>query len=150
MNTSTITDALEKVRTVASMAGVPLQWQDDSNQALTCYCDMGNGRTQMVYFFHVGLTPEGQDVIAITSPCVQLEADSRGGWVGINAPDLLRFNSRLIWGGFAVETIGEKSYLVVRDTQIVDTMEVEEFRAHLGLVARIADDFESKFGVDIF
>jgi hypothetical protein len=150
MNTNTATSALEKVRTIASMAGVPLRWQDENQHCLACHCDMGNGRTQMIFIFHMGATPEGQDIVAFSSPCVQLQDDGRGGWISINPADLLRMNSQLVWGSFAVETAGDKQYLVVRDTQIVDTMEVEEFRAHLGLVSRIADDYESRFGVDIF
>jgi hypothetical protein len=150
MNPATISNALDKVRSIASLSGVTLDWTDAEHNGLLCRCDMGNGRRQTVYMHYQGVSPEGQDIVVFLSPCIKLQPDGRGGWTGLNAADLLRYNSRLNWGSLAVEFVQGQEFLIVRETQIVDTMEAEEFRINLGLVAKIADDIENTAGVDFF
>jgi hypothetical protein len=143
---------LEKVSQIAAMAEMPVQ-RHPSEQMLIASFDMGAGRHQLVYIRYVGETPDGHDSISFMSPCMELK---KGGWFGgaltrKRAVDLLRRNAALLFGSFALYTFtGGEQVLVVVSSQIVETMEVEEFRTHLGAVAFVADHYERELGTDVF
>jgi hypothetical protein len=146
----TTTQIMQKVEEIGAMAGFQLSHHPSIPDMIVIPYNMGNGRTQTVYVHFCGKTPEDQDLICFMSPC---QAVKKGLLKGLNrdqAIDLLRRNGQLVVGSFAVQDFGGTDILVVRSTQIVDTMEVEEFRFHANFVAIIADRYEQEKGTDVF
>ncbi|MFG0330618.1 MAG: hypothetical protein ACF8PN_12060 [Phycisphaerales bacterium] len=140
---------IDRVKAIAEMAGFTLSKHPDCD-ALVCPFDMGNGRSQSVYLTHCGATPDGHDVVSFMSPCMAIEKGLMKGVSKTMALDLLRRNSNLLFAHFAIEQMPGGEILVVTSNQIVDTMEVEEFRNHILCVASIADAFEREIGRDMF
>ncbi len=149
MDTAT-TEVLRKVNEIAALAGYTVQPHDQVEDMLVCPFDMGGGRSQIVYIHPVGQTPDGMEIISFFSPCAAVKQGFLNGLSKRHAVDLLRRNGMLLGGQFAVVDFGNIDLLVVRSTQIVDTMEVEEFRMHANLVAMVADDYEREMGTDVF
>ncbi|MBL1216237.1 MAG: hypothetical protein D8M59_01940 [Planctomycetes bacterium] len=140
---------LQRVQEIGEMAGITLV-QHPSCDMLVCHFDMGGGRTQNVYIRHCGTTPDGQDVVCFMSPCMTLEKGFLKGMGKNQAIDLLQRNAQLLFARFAIQTLPDGDLLVVCSDQIVDTMEVDEFKHHLFCVGGIADNFEKEHGRDMF
>ena len=66
------------------------------------------------------------------------------------ATDLLRRNAGIPFAAFAIITSGDTDLLCVRRTQLLETMEVQEFVASCECVAGIADAYEKELGKDEF
>lgn len=151
MSTTTTPEAvLRKVADIASLAGFKVGPHPQVANMLVCGFDMGGGRTQTVYIAPCGKLPDGSDVIAFQSPCMALKKGLLTGMSRKTALDLLTRNGNLGCGAFCIENFGEIDVLCVRSTQIVDTMEVEEFSLHVSAVAVIADEYERENGTDVF
>ena len=146
----TATQVMQKVEEIGAMAGYELSRHPNTDEMIVIGYDMGNGRTQTVYVHACGKTPEDQDLICFLSPCQAVRKGLLKGMGKDQAIDLLRRNGQLVVGSFAIENIDGTEILVVRSTQIVDTMEVEEFRFHANFVAIIADRYEQEHGEDVF
>lgn len=103
-----------------------------------------NGRSQKVYVLFNGRDDEGRDVISFLSFCGP--AKSR------HAMDLLRFNSKLTYCAFAVQTVKDVELVVVTANQLSETADQDEIRKKLFEVARWADATEKKLmkGRDTF
>jgi hypothetical protein len=141
----------EKIKQIASVAGIKIGKHPESD-VLCAGFELQGGRTQMVFVCHAGETPQGQDVVCFMSPCMRLKKGLLGG-PGLSrdrAIDLLRRNSRMLFGYFALHNMSGVEVLMVCSDQIVDTMEVEEFMNHLGACASIADHYEQEHGRDDF
>jgi hypothetical protein len=145
-----ITQVLEKVSQIATMAGYTVKSMPERNFVAVPF-DMGNGRKQVVYVRYIGQTPDEHDVVSFDSPCMEVKKGWLRGLSKDRAIDLLKRNANLLFGRFAIEQIeGEDDVLIVCSTQIIDTMEVEEFDAHCRAVAVIADEYEKELGTDHF
>jgi len=147
---STATDVSRKVEEIGTMAGFKLGRHQQIPEMIVCPFDMGQGRSQTVYITPVGQTPAGEDLVCFMSPCQTVKKGLLGSMPKNQAVDLLRRNSQLITGSFAIQQFGDTDILVVRSTQIVDTMEIEEFKFHANFVAIIADEYEREHGTDVF
>lgn len=150
MSTSTNTNVMQKVEQIATMAGYKVQQHPQMPDMIVCPFDMGNGRSQVVYLHPCGQSFEGQDVICFMSPCMSVKKGLLKGLSKKVASNLLQRNSCLKTGAFAIVNFDNIDLLVVRSTQIVDTMEVEEFRMHVNACAVIADEYEREHGTDVF
>ncbi len=147
---TTATDITQKIEEIGTMAGYKLARHPQLPDMLVCPFDMGNGRSQSVYIMPSGQTPAGEDLACFMSPCQALKKGLLGSMSKNQAVDLLKRNAGLVTGCFAIESMGDTDMLVVRSTQIVPTMEIEEFKFQVNLVALIADEYEREHGNDVF
>ena len=141
------TDIVAKIHQVASMAGIKGQRQGD---LLSYGWDFGDGRDQTIYVAPFAETDDGLNVICFFSPCQQLGTGFLSGMSKQVAIQLLRTNAELEFGHFAVMKLGGDEMICVRATQILETMEVQEFEQKCLAVARLADAWEEKIGKNEF
>jgi hypothetical protein len=147
---TTAINVTQKIEGIANMAGYQLSHHPQIPEMLVCDFDMGNGRSQIVYIMPIGQAPDGEELVSFVSPCQRIKKGLLGSMSKNQAVDLLRRNANLIAGCFAVQKVGDVDILVVRSSQIVDTMEIEEFKFHINLVGAIADEYEREHGTDVF
>lgn len=142
---STFADAIEKM---CGEIGFNIGRQNDD--VATVSFDMGDDRDQTVWITPMGTNPDDELVISITSPALNM-SDMPDIMLGQKtANNLLRENAQLFTGSWAVEELGEDTYLVAVDTQIMSTCDPEELRASILTVAHMADNLEKQMGVDNF
>ena len=143
-------EVLEKVRKISAIADYHAQPHPEDDMLVISF-DMGRGRSQMVYVRYIGQTPDGHDSVLFMSPCLELKIGLFSGLGRRRAVDLLRRNAQLRFGSFALFAFkGGTDVLMVVSSQIVDTMEVEEFKTHVNCVALVADEYERECGHDNF
>jgi len=99
---------------------------------------LGQDRRQKVYVMFNGHDDDGEDIVSFLSICG--EATDR------HAMTLLRFNSRIPYGAFAVKTIQGKEYFVATANQLASTADPQEIGKLLFEVARRADAIERQIG----
>ncbi|MCP4653976.1 MAG: hypothetical protein GY856_01020 [bacterium] len=143
------TQVLDKLKQIGSMAGYELQMHENGEMLVAPF-DMGNGRKQLVYLRYAGRTPSDQDVVAFLSPCLEIKKGFMKGIGRGQAIDILRRNAQLLFGQFGLFDFGDVEVLMSSSCQILETMEVEEFEAHLNCVAMVADSYEQEHGQDEF
>ncbi len=146
---TTSSSVLDKVKEIASLAGFNIH-QTPGTNSLQLNFDMGGGRSQIVYVAHTGRTGDGKDVVQFVSPCLCVQKGMFKGLSKSLALDLLRRNAALLWGFFALADAGDSEGVMVCANQIVDTMEVEEFRANVNYLAIVADQYEREHGKDLY
>ena len=73
-----------------------------------------------------------------------------GGMKGSTAIDLLRRNASMPFAAFCLLPGGDGETLCARSTQLLETMDPEEFQASCLCVARFADEYEATLGKDEF
>lgn len=134
-----MSDALEKVEQIAKMADIKGQRRDD---LLGFMFALGGGRDQLVYVGEFGETHDGMSVICFFSPCEKVGGGFFGGLSKAKAMQLLRASANLQFGHFCVMQLGKDEMVCARATQILETMEVQEFLAHISTVAMAADAWE--------
>lgn len=143
------TDAvMKKVKQVADLAGLRSRETDDGEMIVIGF-DMGEGRSQQVFIRSVG-NWAGHDVIEFQAPCRRLRKGFMQGLGKNEALDLLRRNAKMLFGHFSLYTFDDEELLFVCSPQIVDTMEVEEFTAHVRACCLTADAYEKECGSDEF
>lgn len=140
-------ELVEKIHQVATMAGIKGHREGD---LLMYGWDLGRGRDQLVYVAPFSETDQGLNVICFFSPCQRLGKGFLGGMSKSTALQLLRVNAQLDFGHFCVMAIGGDELVCVRATQILETMEVQEFEQNCLHVAQLADAWEQKIGKDDF
>lgn len=105
-------------------------------------------RTQNVDLKLMGYDFRKNVIIKITSKAMDV---SKGTELTLaKAVSFLRANSKMMHGAWAIEEERYKSYLIVQDTLILDTLDLDEFEAAVLTVAAEADRFERKFHKDKF
>ncbi|MCL4741182.1 MAG: hypothetical protein KJZ54_03175 [Phycisphaerales bacterium] len=149
MSVKSCTDVLSKVEEIAGLAGYKVS-RHPSGGLLVVAFDMGRGRTQNVFIAPCGTTPDGKNVVTISSPCMAVKKGLFKGIGRAQALDLLRRNAMLTFGHFAIASAGDCEGVMVCATQIVETMEIEEFEALVNTVAIVADEYEREHGQDRF
>lgn len=140
-------EIVEKINQVATMAGIRGHRQGN---LLVFGWDLGRGRDQACYVAPFSQTDDGLNVICFFSPCQRLGKGFLSGMSKSSAMQVLRINSQLEFGHFCLMTLGGEEMVCVRATQILETMEVQEFRENCQAVAGIADAWEEKIGRDDF
>jgi hypothetical protein len=142
---------LERVTQIAAMADLHVERHPEAPDMLVAGFDMGGGRKQTIFIRYIGQTPDGHNCISFMSPCQEVKRGLLGGGLSKGAAvDLLRRNSVLPFGAFALAQVGKADVLMVISNQIVETMEIEEMKAHMGFVTGVADAYEQELGVDDF
>ncbi len=119
---------------------------DENDDSVLLFFDMGKGRTQRVMLRYLGRDNLEQDIIGISSPALAL---NKGELLGEQTANRLLFdNSRMSHGAWALQSFEEKIYLVMLDTQILDTMQKEELISSIKAVISSADQLEKELGDD--
>jgi len=144
MNADTI---LHQVDEVAAAGGIEGKRQGDM---LVYGWDLGGDRDQMVYVTSWGETAGGLHLLCFFSPCERLGKGFLGGISKETAVQLLRLNARLDFGHFCIMRLGGDELLCVRATQILQTMDPEEFKQKCANLAQLADGWEEKIGRNEF
>ncbi len=142
-----VAEIFERIARVAKLAGIDGKQQ---GEMLVYGWDLGDDRDQMVYVAPFGETAGGLQIICFFSPCERLGKGFLSGIGKETAVQLLRLNSQLDFGHFCIMTLGGDELLCVRTTQILETMDPEEFRQHCAHVAQLADSWEEKIGRNEF
>ena len=133
---------LARVVNQARSLGYELAY-DHENQELHYTLHFENGRTQTVYIEKVKPLPGGMDVIRFVSPCLDLSGARQKTLTKAKAVDLLaRNNDEVTYCSFAYSD--RRKAIVVQATQIVRTMDDDEFEMLLKFVGAVADEYESE------
>lgn len=135
------------IKEIAGMAGYSVEKKDDSTTSVTFNPD--GKRHQIVLISFVGKDLHGNSILSITSTALTL---SKGEKLSEKRADyLLRENARLAHGAWAIREEEKDDQLVMTDTQIVETLELEELVASILSVASLSDAMENKMtGEDSF
>jgi hypothetical protein len=149
MGTSTTSDVLKQVEDVAALAGYNVS-RHPNGMGVQIPFDMGNGRSQMVVVVPIGQAGNGKDVVRFYSPCMVVKKGMFKGLSKAQASDLLKRNANMLWGSFGVAELGDSEGVMVLSNQLVETMDVEEFKMHANYVAIVADEYEREHGQDNF
>jgi len=128
-------DPRQIVRTVAQGAG----WQiSESGDVWNIVVPIGALRKQTVSVNFAAKDEEGHAVIAFSSICGP--ASER------NAMALLRYNTKMVHGAFAVQQTSAGEMIVVQANQLADTADPLEVTRVMTAVAWQADKVEQKLG----
>jgi membrane protease subunit (stomatin/prohibitin family) len=131
----TVTDPQAMVRAVAEAAGY--QVEPDGEQ-LRVTVPLGPLRKQVVVVNLAAKDDQGHPVIAFQSVC--------GPATEQNAMALLRHNTSLVHGAFAVAQVGGQEMVVVQANQLAETADPLEVTRALAAVAWQADQVEQRLG----
>ena len=148
-NSEHVSEVLEKVRKIGTTAGYELV-VDESGDLLVAPFIMPDGRAQTVYIQYRGQTPDGKDIISFLSPCLEIKSGILKGLRKNQAVDLLRRNSNLFFGHFGLFEFRGAEVVMSSSSQILETMDDEEFQVHINYVATVADSYEREVGQDRF
>ncbi|MBI2363108.1 MAG: hypothetical protein HYV15_06970 [Elusimicrobia bacterium] len=110
--------------------------------------DMGEGRAQNTFVRPLGKTGAGHLIVSFFSPALKMPAGQEIG--AKTANDLLRRNSKIPHGAWAIDQVDGADYLGVFETHIAQTMDPAEFAAACFVTAKLADDMEKTMGADSF
>jgi hypothetical protein len=128
-----VTDPQVLVRAVAAAAGYE---NVEDGDAWTITVPIGSLRKQVVQVRFDAKDEEGHALISYTSVC--------GPATENNAMKLLRYNTRLVHGAFAVADFGSGEMVVIQANQLADTADPMEVTRVLTSVAWQADKVEEK------
>jgi membrane protease subunit (stomatin/prohibitin family) len=126
-------DPKQVVRTVATNAGWQVQESGD-DWAITV--PIGPTRKQVVHAKFGAKDAENHNLISYRSIC--------GPYSEQNAPLLLRFNTQMVAGAFAVENLGSGDMVVVLGNQLADSASPPETLRLITAIAWQADKVEEK------
>ena len=126
-------DPRQLVRAVAQTGVLKVEEAGDD---WTVVVPVGSLRKQVVHVRFGGKDEEGHDVIAFTSTC--------GPASPKNAMALLRYNTKMLHGAFAVEKTDAGEMIVLRANQLADTADPLEITRAITAIAWQADKVESK------
>lgn len=131
---------LARVVNQARSLGYELAY-DHENEELYHTLDFENGRTQTVFIEKQKPLSDGMDVIRFVSPCLDLAGSKAKLLTKAKAVDLLARNSdEITYCSFAYSE--RREAIVVQATQIVRTMDDDEFEMLLKFVGAVADEYE--------
>lgn len=133
--------SLLRVESIGKSTGYDMQYDYKEHRLIHDYI-LGNGRKQRVYIELVKPLLGGSEVIRFVSPCQDLSGSKRNRMLTKSRViDLLERNSHDdMYSSFAISDSMEA--IVVEATQIVRTMDDEEFELMLNHVAKMADEYK--------
>lgn len=153
--------ALRQIAAIGERLGINLEC-DDSGRELRYTHKLKNGRPQSVRIRMLPTDYDGRSVVRFSSRCLALHSlmsgtteseaiaslrktrskkVSRDELIGL----LLRNDRTSMHCRFSISP--EESSIVASVDQIVETLDDDEFRAHIEHVAQVADEFESGIGL---
>lgn len=112
-------------------------WQSESSDnKRVVTLQIGSLRKQQVLIELGVADPQGQATVRFSSVCGPLSEQ--------NAVTLLRFNSQMVHGAFAVEDAADGPHIVVRANALADTLSAMEVTQLVAALAWQADQAEEK------
>ena len=121
------------VKQVATSSGYQLTENGDTWKITV---PIGNLRKQVVSVEFGAKDDEGQEIVKFSSVC--------GPFSERNAVALLKFNSKIVHGAFALQSSPAGDMIVIQANQIADTSDIMEVTRTLTAVAWQADKAEEK------
>jgi hypothetical protein len=121
---NSVEEVQQAIRNIAKQSG----WQiteTDLEWSLTVA--MGPLRRQVVHVSFSGVDEAGHRIISIWATCGQVNPN--------NALALLRYNSQIVHGAFAVQTVDGANVLVIRGNLLADTADLLELTRTITAVA---------------
>lgn len=157
MGQNRIDSAIEAVRNIAIQAGYADTRLSSTTDRLVVPVKLEEARLQYVYiqfredFANVSCSCH-EVVATVFSTCHKFSEEDLHLDRSELAWDLLKVNSRIPFGRYAVVTTGEENgyALIVSCDHVIETMDPPELTAMIEYIARIADRFElnHNFGAD--
>ena len=129
----TLADPREVTRQVAAANGYTI---DESDGVFKVTVPIGTTRKQVVTIDFARQDEEGHALVSFSSTCGP--ANER------NSMALLKYNSQLVHGGFAVATIGGQDMIVVQANLLLETMAPLDVTRLLSAIAFQADRAEER------
>jgi len=145
MNQPNVPEVLSKVADIATLAGIRGQVDQEREQFVAGF-NLPDGRSQMVYVRVTNKTVGDSPVITFFSPCHVVESGFLKGITKDMAVDLLQKNEQMLFARYGLWTQGKTHMVVASVDQILDTLDPEEFNAHIWHVAFAADIYEKQQG----
>ena len=101
-------------------------------------------RRQAVYLGFAGNDPEGRTIVSLVSVCAPV--DDR------HSRNLLKMNSRLVEGHFAIKNLRGEDYFVVIENLAVDNADTIDAASLVRRIAETADGLEDRLsrGLDLY
>lgn len=131
---------LARVLNQAKSAGYDLVYDFDNSEIHYTF-ELEDGRSQTVYIERLKPLADGFDVIRFVSPCLDLSKAITRTLNRTKAVDFLKRNAdESMYCSFAYSE--RRKAIVVEATQLVRTMDDDEFVTLLNYVAKIADEYE--------
>lgn len=127
-----------------------LEWKVavEAEDCVVAVFQIDEQRSQGVYYFSQTLS-SGEQVVEVHSPAVELNNVDDQQWAALSN-QLLHENNHSANSGWAIESIGDKEYIVSVKELLLDTMDCDEFSYASVSVCTSADNLEQKFGGDQF
>jgi membrane protease subunit (stomatin/prohibitin family) len=136
------TDGIANVKQALKAIANQANWSiDDSQTVWLITVSVGSLRKQKVHVDFAGVDDEGHKLVSFWSSCGAVNPSQ--------AMMLLRYNSQIVHGAFAIQNIDGSDLLVLRGNLLADTADVLELTRTLTAIAWQADRVEEQmFGVD--
>ncbi len=131
------TNAIEEIQQTIRSVGRQLGWViDESQHAWKLTLSIGPLRKQDVNIDFSGIDEAGHRLVSIWSTCGAVDPS--------NALSLLRYNSQIVHGAFAINTVNGVDLLVIRGNVLADTADLLELTRTITAVAWQADQIETQ------
>jgi len=139
---SASSDVIANVKQALKAIAAQFHWPVDESQAdWLITVNVGSLRKQKVHIDFAGVDDEGHKLICFWSSCGAVNPS--------HAMMLLRYNSQIVHGAFAIQAHNGSDLLVLRGNLLADTADVLELTRTLTAIAWQADRVEEQmFGVD--
>jgi hypothetical protein len=142
-------DTLRKVGSIAELAGIRGE-VDEEHMLFAAGFNLPDDRRQMVYVCETGRSSTQSIVVTIFSPCRTVESGLFKGMSKAQAIDLLRKNEQMLFARYGLRTMGNRELVVASTDHLLETLDPEEFHAHVWHAAMAADAYERQHGKDEF
>ncbi len=129
----TTTDPKAIIRQVCQSAGYAV---DEQGDVWNVTVPIGGLRKQLVAVRFDQKDPQGHPIVAYQSSCGPVNEQT--------ALTLLRYNTKMVHGAFAVEKVGDTEMVMIQANQLVDMLNVVGVTQVLSAVAWQADQVEEK------
>lgn len=137
-------EVLQRVSEVATLAGVNGRIDED-RMCFAMGFELDGGRKQMVYVRNTSKDAERR-IVTVFSPCLVVKKGLFSGFSRERALDLLRRNENLLFARYGIWE-NEKEMLVVASVDhLLDTLDPQEYRSSVYVVAMAADLYEREHG----
>jgi hypothetical protein len=140
---------LERVSEVATLAGIKGKVLEDRMEYHMQF-GLEHGRSQMVFVRDNPSEGPRKTVVTIFSPARILKKGLFSGISKDQAVELLRLNEKLLFARFGIWEAKDAIMVVASIDHLLDTLDPDEFKASTLCVAMAADEYERKYGKDVF
>jgi hypothetical protein len=125
---------------------------EEHKDSIVVTVQLEGGRKHVVHISEAGRGGKGMRIVSFVSAVQRLNKGLLGkSMKHATAIDLLHRNARMPFAAFCLLAGADgQDTLCVRSTQLLETMDPEEFQASCLCVAQFADEYEATLGKDEF